>query len=43
MAADRMLADGSDIKAVCRHIEVSEATYHRPLKEPVRRHEADDA
>jgi transposase-like protein len=27
--ADRMLAEGSDIEAVCRHIEVSEATYHR--------------
>jgi transposase-like protein len=27
--ADRMLAEGSDIEAVCRHIEVSKATYHR--------------
>ena len=27
--ADRMLAEGSDVEAVCRHIEVSEATYHR--------------
>jgi putative transposase len=27
--ADRMLGEGSDVETVCRHIEVSEATYHR--------------
>ena len=27
--ADRMLGEGSDIAAVCRHLEVSEPTYHR--------------
>jgi len=27
--ADRMLAEGSDIAAVARHLEVSEQTFHR--------------
>jgi len=27
--ADRMLAEGADIAAVARHLEVSEQTYHR--------------
>lgn len=27
--ADRLLAEGADIAAVARHLEVSEATYHR--------------
>jgi len=27
--ADRMLGEGSDVVTVCRHIEVSEASYHR--------------
>ena len=27
--ADRMLAEGADLAAVARHLEVSEATYHR--------------
>jgi putative transposase len=27
--ADRMLGEGADIPAVCRHLEVSEQTYHR--------------
>jgi putative transposase len=26
---DRMLNEGSDLAAVCRHLEVSEQTYHR--------------
>src|ERR1700756_334963 len=29
MAADRLLAEGKDIAAVCRELGVSEATYHR--------------
>ena len=29
MAADRLLAEGHDIAAVCRELNVSEATYHR--------------
>lgn len=29
MAADRLLAEGKDIAAVCRSLGVSEATYHR--------------
>ena len=27
--ADRMLAEGQDVAAVCRHLEVSEPTYYR--------------
>jgi hypothetical protein len=27
--ADRMLAEGKPVGEVCRHLEVSEATYHR--------------
>ena len=27
--ADRLLAEGADLAAVVRHLEVSEATYHR--------------
>jgi len=27
--ADRMLAEGADLGAVARHLEVSETTYHR--------------
>jgi putative transposase len=27
--ADRMLNEGEDLAAVCRHLEVSEQTYHR--------------
>jgi len=27
--ADRLLGEGSDIPAVCRHLEISEQTYHR--------------
>ena len=27
--ADRLLGEGSDVEAVCRHLDVSEATYHR--------------
>lgn len=27
--ADRMLGEGADVAAVARHLEVSEATYHR--------------
>jgi len=27
--ADRMLAEGADVAAVARHLEVSEQTYHR--------------
>ena len=27
--ADRLLGEGSDIAAVCRHLQVTEATYHR--------------
>ncbi len=27
--ADQMLAEGADVTAVARHLEVSEATYHR--------------
>lgn len=27
--ADRLLGEGADISAVCRHLEVSEQTYHR--------------
>lgn len=27
--ADRLLAEGADLAAVARHLEVSEATYHR--------------
>ena len=27
--ADRLLNEGADIPAVCRHLEVSEQTYHR--------------
>jgi putative transposase len=27
--ADRMLSEGADLPAVCRQLEVSEATYHR--------------
>ena len=27
--ADRLLGEGTDVAAVCRHLEVSEATYHR--------------
>lgn len=27
--ADRLLGEGADIAAVARHLEVSEATYHR--------------
>jgi transposase-like protein len=27
--ADRLLSEGADIPAVCRHLEVSEQTYHR--------------
>jgi len=27
--ADRMLGEGSDLDAVCRHLEVSQPTYHR--------------
>jgi putative transposase len=27
--ADKLLAEGKDITAVARHLEVSEATYHR--------------
>jgi putative transposase len=27
--ADRLLGEGADIPAVCRHLEVSEQTYHR--------------
>jgi len=26
---DRMLNEGADVAAVCRHLEVSEQTYHR--------------
>jgi putative transposase len=29
MAADRLLAEGKDLAAVCRELGVSEATYHR--------------
>ena len=29
MAADRLLAEGKDTAAVCRELDVSEATYHR--------------
>ncbi|MDT5334076.1 MAG: putative transposase [Mycobacterium sp.] len=29
MAADRLLAEGKDLAAVCREMGVSEATYHR--------------
>jgi putative transposase len=29
MAADRLLAEGKDIAAVCRELGVAEATYHR--------------
>ena len=29
MAADRLLAEGHDVAAVCRELNVSEATYHR--------------
>ena len=29
MAADRLLAEGHDTAAVCRELNVSEATYHR--------------
>jgi transposase-like protein len=27
--ADRLLGEGSDIAAVCRHLQVTEGTYHR--------------
>lgn len=27
--ADRMLGEGSDLAEVCRHLQVSEATFHR--------------
>ena len=27
--ADRLLGEGADVPAVCRHLEVSEQTYHR--------------
>lgn len=27
--ADRLLGEGADIPTVCRHLEVSEQTYHR--------------
>jgi transposase-like protein len=27
--ADQMLADGADVTTIARHLEVSEATYHR--------------
>jgi len=27
--ADRMLGEGADLDAVCRHLEVSQPTYHR--------------
>jgi putative transposase len=27
--ADRMLNEGEDVAAVCRHLQVSEQTYHR--------------
>ena len=27
--ADRMLGEGAELAEVCRHLEVSEATYHR--------------
>ena len=27
--ADRLLGEGADIPAVCRHLEVSEQTHHR--------------
>ena len=27
--ADRLLGEGADIPAVCRHLEISEQTYHR--------------
>jgi transposase-like protein len=27
--ADRLQAEGADIEAVCRHLDVSEASYHR--------------
>ncbi len=27
--ADRLLAQGSEVPEVCKHLEVSEATYHR--------------
>ena len=27
--ADRMLGEGAELADVCRHLEVSEATYHR--------------
>jgi transposase-like protein len=27
--ADRMIGEGADIPSVCRHLEVSEQTYHR--------------
>jgi len=31
--ADRLLGEGADIPAVCRHLEVSEQTYHRWRKQ----------
>ncbi|CAN5864825.1 transposase [soil metagenome] len=40
--ADRLLADGADIAAVARHLEVSEATYHR-LRNQYGGLKADDA
>ena len=27
--ADRLLGEGADIPAMCRHLEISEQTYHR--------------
>ncbi len=45
MAADRPLAEGKDTAAVCRELDVSEATYHRwrnqfggPKGEDAKRH-----
>ena len=31
--ADRLLGEGADIATVCRHLEVSEQTYHRWRKQ----------
>ncbi len=31
--AERMLGQGSDLAAVCKHLEVSEQTYHRWRKQ----------
>jgi len=31
--ADRLLGEGADVATVCRHLEVSEQTYHRWRKQ----------